>query len=67
MEHKIADLTNDELMDEINETFRLGSSGPRFCVKPYVAGHVCLRQKNHAGEHVTRGRTGRLIGWEDKK
>jgi hypothetical protein len=64
VEHKIATMTNEELMEEINETFLLGSSGPRFCVKPYVAGHVCLRQGNHEGEHVTRGRTGRLIAFE---
>jgi len=64
MAHKIATLTNEELTAEIDEAFRLGSNGPRFCNKPYIAGNVCERIGNHEGEHVTTGRTGRLIAFE---
>jgi hypothetical protein len=62
--HRTATLTNEELANEIALSFRLGANGPRFCTAPYVAGHSCLRIGNHDGEHVTRGRTGRLIGWD---
>jgi hypothetical protein len=66
MEHRDAQLTEAELTAEIDEAFRLGSSGPRFCNAPYVGFAGCQRIGNHTGEHVTVGLTGRLIGWDTK-
>ncbi len=63
MDHKDATLTAEELNAEIDEAFRLGSSGPRFCGRPYVGLASCQRIGNHEGEHVTKGLTGRLIAF----
>lgn len=63
MNHRDATLTAEELRAEIMKAFELGANGPRFCAAPYVAGAICERIGNHDGEHVTVGRTGRLIAF----
>lgn len=62
--HRTAALNADELTAEIDEAFRLGSSGPRFCGAKYISHYVCQRIGNHEGEHVTVADSGRLVGFD---
>ncbi|QNJ56559.1 hypothetical protein SEA_NIOBE_60 [Arthrobacter phage Niobe] len=61
--HLPATLTADELSDEIQMVYTLGSDGPGFCGAHYVGLASCERIGNHEGEHVVTGHTGRLIAF----
>lgn len=63
MEHKTAAMTNEELETEIREVFAAGPDGPGFCTAKYVGLASCHRKANHDGDHVTVGRTGRLVAF----
>ncbi|WVX88049.1 hypothetical protein SEA_TFORTROY_61 [Arthrobacter phage TforTroy] len=61
--HTPATLTADELSDEIQMVYTLGSDGPGFCGAKYVGFASCERIGNHEGEHVVTGHTGRLLAF----
>lgn len=63
MEHKPATITAEELETEIREVFAAGPNGPGFCMAKYVGLSTCHRAKDHDGDHVTVGRTGRLVAF----
>jgi hypothetical protein len=56
-------MTADELETEIREVFAAGPGGPGFCPDKYVGLASCHRKANHDGDHVTVGRTGRLVAF----
>jgi len=63
VEHATATMTADELETEIREVFAAGPNGPGFCPEKYVGLATCHRKADHNGDHVTVGRTGRLVAF----